>query len=787
MTKEYNAVFKGGGAKGIAYAGALLACEEQGIEFPEVAGSSAGAITATLVACGYTATEIIEQMPKALESIGNVRKSLMAIASRPSLLANDDLHKWLAGAIGFAKKVSDKVDGKPGEKVTFLDIERATGKKLYVVTLDLATRQPRVFSPDLTPDSPVAAAVVASSAIPVAFPSARMLVTGDVHRLVDGGTWSNYPAFVFHDEGFRHCHDLPETNRPTLGFILDDEEAPTAEWTKSSPTPNARGRLMGDKGSSTEQLKFPGAVISSPMFRWLAALLPLMFMVLSMMWVHDEIRRPDPWIARLNESTQELVLVVVVAIFALTGLLALAISFVVIRLGRSLFDSGAVGAIAAIGVGPSVAYWVGQGRDDDHVAVRIRVPAKLKTLNFEPDAETRAAALAAGYIATRTALAAVPDFGELKSRVPLITMVSPAQRPPRPTGVRLPWWSVKVVARPVFAWVKRPVKAVGEFIVSEVWRRVVATGVALLVATTAAFAAFESFDRGSGWIALCWLVVVGIAMLLGASLLAYDRYLEATQITPYTRLGERSVGQLRAIGYTSLALTALTLLSALSLGEASFVTASQGAPVNGTLLVVEEVDDRWEVEVEIVDEDLAATLLGADVLEALSKVGLESAGLVDDDAFDDFLDRLFERPFRDLYGDEVPILETTDSTTSFVLMTDEEPDVMVNGPIALRADLERDRLFLEQDIWDVGRGQATIQLLVVLGLFFLGIGLRGIARRQLGSPAATGHHRRPSRPEPAHRTESSRPCLTSRNRRLLCPRIHRGVTTGEVVPGAIPS
>ena len=64
MPLECNAVFKGGGAKGIAYVGALEALEMWDVKCVEVAGSSAGAITATLVACGYTAAEVIELMPR---------------------------------------------------------------------------------------------------------------------------------------------------------------------------------------------------------------------------------------------------------------------------------------------------------------------------------------------------------------------------------------------------------------------------------------------------------------------------------------------------------------------------------------------------------------------------------------------------------------------------------------------------------------------------------------------------------------------------------------------------
>ena len=53
-------VFEGGGVRGYAHIGALKACEERGIEFVGVAGTSIGAIVATLVAAGYTASELYE-------------------------------------------------------------------------------------------------------------------------------------------------------------------------------------------------------------------------------------------------------------------------------------------------------------------------------------------------------------------------------------------------------------------------------------------------------------------------------------------------------------------------------------------------------------------------------------------------------------------------------------------------------------------------------------------------------------------------------------------------------
>ena len=65
-TMYANAVFQGGGVRGIAHIGALKVAEELGYCWQHVAGSSAGAFVAALVATGYTVDEIYHLM-KALE------------------------------------------------------------------------------------------------------------------------------------------------------------------------------------------------------------------------------------------------------------------------------------------------------------------------------------------------------------------------------------------------------------------------------------------------------------------------------------------------------------------------------------------------------------------------------------------------------------------------------------------------------------------------------------------------------------------------------------------------
>lgn len=53
-----DAVFEGGGVKGIGLVGAVAAAEEKGYRWMNVAGTSAGAIVASLLAAGYTGIEL---------------------------------------------------------------------------------------------------------------------------------------------------------------------------------------------------------------------------------------------------------------------------------------------------------------------------------------------------------------------------------------------------------------------------------------------------------------------------------------------------------------------------------------------------------------------------------------------------------------------------------------------------------------------------------------------------------------------------------------------------------
>ena len=62
LWKSCCGVFEGGGVRGIGHVGAACAMQEAGYQFADLAGSSAGAIVAALLAAGYACDELKQEM-----------------------------------------------------------------------------------------------------------------------------------------------------------------------------------------------------------------------------------------------------------------------------------------------------------------------------------------------------------------------------------------------------------------------------------------------------------------------------------------------------------------------------------------------------------------------------------------------------------------------------------------------------------------------------------------------------------------------------------------------------
>ena len=142
---------------------------------------------------------------------------------------NDGLGRWLEGILGDRVARAGLEGSDSSGRVTFGDLFSATGIELDVVVADISVGRQAVFNARWTPNVSVCSAVLASAAIPGAFPHGDLWVpTHDapngltVHTLVDGGVWSNFPMFVFDDEAFRYWMDRQVASKAARAGALID-------------------------------------------------------------------------------------------------------------------------------------------------------------------------------------------------------------------------------------------------------------------------------------------------------------------------------------------------------------------------------------------------------------------------------------------------------------------------------------------------------------------------------------------------------------------------------------
>jgi NTE family protein len=172
-------VLSGGGAKGAWEAGAAIALIEQGVPVRLVAGSSAGALTAAMLADGR-----LDRLQALWRSLS--REQVYAL--RPGVLFAGLLPGWLTLlALDHAGSLLDPSPLRELIAATLdFDRVRASPRRLLVVTTDLARRAPRVFdNATVSVD-----ALMAAAAVPGAFPP----VSVDGALLVDGGITGRAPV-----------------------------------------------------------------------------------------------------------------------------------------------------------------------------------------------------------------------------------------------------------------------------------------------------------------------------------------------------------------------------------------------------------------------------------------------------------------------------------------------------------------------------------------------------------------------------------------------------------------
>jgi NTE family protein len=270
----YDLVFEGGGAKGSAFVGALEVLFGAGHTYRRVIGTSAGAITATLLGAGYSPAEMLaactETVPGTTDPVFTTfmdpprssdfssdiidKSQTMELFDRLPLphfleehalhaLLNIDLYRELfsfneCGGFYSGNAFLTWFRGKLHEKgidpaITWKAFAAQTKSDVSVVTSDVIEQEMVVLNSRTAPDCPVAESVRMSMSIP--FVWREMIWQGSWglyrgrsktdHIFVDGGVLSNFPLKLVVERD-PEVTDIMGTTDPdaagTIGLLLDE-------------------------------------------------------------------------------------------------------------------------------------------------------------------------------------------------------------------------------------------------------------------------------------------------------------------------------------------------------------------------------------------------------------------------------------------------------------------------------------------------------------------------------------------------------------------------------------
>ncbi|SDG25520.1 Patatin-like phospholipase [Limimonas halophila] len=270
---------------GVAHAGALKAAEEEGYVFRGVAGASAGALVATLVAIGYRSDDLIDPASPSSNILTNYAADPITVFGHKKwrtfrkASAQSNIYAFLM--LNFGRHVgrivpsSHTVQKSIIENFYYIDISSLRERINYIIRVKLASnlgvpnddeslpdwvcfrdidpldhnwaaflkivatdvinRRPVVFGHH-TPDVVIADAVLASISIPFVFSPVDVQEANKQHSsqqhsydsssrcFLDGGLVGNLPAWVFSDEK-RYIERQIQDRVPLLAFELDGGES----------------------------------------------------------------------------------------------------------------------------------------------------------------------------------------------------------------------------------------------------------------------------------------------------------------------------------------------------------------------------------------------------------------------------------------------------------------------------------------------------------------------------------------------------------------------------------
>jgi NTE family protein len=284
---KYDLVFEGGGAKGMVFVGACEELFQRQHTFGRLLGTSAGAITAALLAAGYSPREMLEALAEKDAAGNSVFSSFMGkptaftatelegCATRKLLEGVDvtfipdfiekKMHAGLLGAMArsngflhvlalierggwygadnFITWLSRKLSSgehqgrtRAFSGMTLRQFFDATGVELSLVASDTSAGIILVLNHRTAPDCPVVWAVRMSMSIPLVWDEVCWKsewgqyqgrdMTG--HFIVDGGVLSNFPIELFISDEPQVLKLMgAKTANTVLGLLIDEKLAVT--------------------------------------------------------------------------------------------------------------------------------------------------------------------------------------------------------------------------------------------------------------------------------------------------------------------------------------------------------------------------------------------------------------------------------------------------------------------------------------------------------------------------------------------------------------------------------
>ena len=184
-------IFKGGGSRAIAYAGAIKKFEEEDMikKFKYLAGTSSGAQTAALLCCGYTSRELENALRYApwdrILDVGFLNiDGIINLITKYGYFDSNNLREYIEFLIFNKTGIKD---------ITFLELFEYSNIHLKIGVCSLTDKKFKYIDHLSYPDMPISVGLAASSSIPFIFSSTEW----KNELFVDGGLIGNLPVTAF--------------------------------------------------------------------------------------------------------------------------------------------------------------------------------------------------------------------------------------------------------------------------------------------------------------------------------------------------------------------------------------------------------------------------------------------------------------------------------------------------------------------------------------------------------------------------------------------------------------